>query len=159
MKAQAPAEGILKRSDFGDSKFYSVACSCGNDEDAIEFEVEADEMGVTVTTWTTQKTDWWTDAFEKRYDIENEFVQEVEWFWKDFWSSLFRRISLTWQIWRHGYVTYQSTTIMNEQQALNYAETINSAVRDVKFFREERKWKQDLQNRIARKLAEESDCV
>jgi hypothetical protein len=48
---------------------------------------------------------------------------------------------------------------MTEQQALNYAETINSAIRDVKFFCEERKWKGDLQNRIAKKLAEENDCV
>lgn len=158
MKAQAPAEGILKRGDFGNSKFYHVACSCGNDDDAIEFEVEADETGVSVNTWITQKSDYWTEEFSPSNDSD-PYVEEVEHFWYSFWNGLFRRVRLTWQIWRHGYVKCQSTTIMSEQQALNYAETLKSAINDVKFFREERKWKADLQNRIATKLAGENDCV
>ena len=48
---------------------------------------------------------------------------------------------------------------MTEQQTLNYAETLKSAIQDVKNFRDERRWKANVQNRIAKKLAEESDCV
>ena len=48
---------------------------------------------------------------------------------------------------------------MTEQQSLNYAETLKSAIQDVKFFQEERKWKANVQNRIANKLAEESNRV
>lgn len=161
MNAETPAEGILKRGEYGDSKFYSVACSCGNDDHAIEFEVEADETGVTVNTWLTQKTDSWTEEFDKRYDIEDQWVQEVEWFWKDFWNGFFRRIRLTYQIWRYGYVEYQSTTVMTEQQALNYAETIKSAITDVKAFRDQRQRNGEimLKNIEALRKANEGDCV
>lgn len=159
MKPQTPAEGILKTHDWGDSRMYKVTCQCGNDDDAIEFEIEADESGVSMTTYLTQKTNWWTETIEKRYDINNPWLQEFDWFWKDIVNGFVTRVKHTWTIWRYGYIKYQSTTIMSEQQALNYAETINLAVRDVKFFQEERKWKTDLQNRIAKKLAEETDCI
>ena len=159
MKAQAPAEGILKTHEWGDSKYYHVACSCGNDDDSLELCVEADDMGVTVSHYTTQKTDWWTEHVEKNYNIDNPWLQEFDWFWKDLWNGLSTRLRLTRDIWFHGYVKYQGTTIMSEQQALNYAETIKSAIDDVKQFRQERKWKTDVQNRVAKKLAEENDCV
>lgn len=159
MKAQTPAEGILKTHDWGDSKMYKVVCLCGNDEDSFEFEVEADESGVTVTTYTTQKTDWWTNAVDKRYDIENPWLQEFDWFWKDVWNGLITRLRLTKNIWLDGYVKYQSTTVMTEQQALNFSDTLKSAVDDVKHFSQERKWQGNHQNRIAKKLAEENDCV
>ena len=34
-----------------------------------------------------------------------------------------------------GYVEYEASVIMTEQQALNYAETLRSAINDVKEFR------------------------
>lgn len=138
MKAEKPAVGILKRNDFGDSKFYHVACSCGNDDDAIEFEVEADDMGVTVTTYTTQKTNFWEESIAPRYDIKDPWEQELNWQTTNIWNGFVRRCKLTWSIWFKGYVKYQSTTIMTEQQALNYAETLKSAVKDVEEFRKKR---------------------
>ena len=48
---------------------------------------------------------------------------------------------------------------MSEQQALNYAETIKSAIQDVKNFKDEQRWKADVQNRVAKRLSEEQDCV
>ena len=42
---------------------------------------------------------------------------------------------------------------MGEQQALNYAETLKSAVKDVKMFQAERKEKS-----AVTKLAEQGDC-
>jgi len=159
MKAQTPAEGIMKTHEWGDSKYYHVACSCGNDDDSLELCIESDDMGVTVTHYTTQKTDWWTESVEKDYNIKNPWLQEFDYFWKDLWNGLVTRLRITKDVWLHGYVKYQSTTIMTEQQALNYAETIKSAIDDVKQFRQERKWKNDVQNRMAKTLAEESDCV
>ena len=154
MKVEAPAEGILKRSDFGDSKFYSVACSCGNDDDSLEFEVEADAMGVTVTTWTTQKTDWWSDVMEKRFDIHSPWQQEFDWFWKDLINGFVRKVKLTWEVWTTGVVKVETTIAMTEQQALNYAETLKSAVKDVASFRQQRKEKS-----ATAKMAEQGDCV
>lgn len=131
MQAEKPAEGILKTHDFGDSKWYKVVCSCGNDDDAIDFEVEADEFGITVHTYTTQKTDYWTEAVSKRYNIDNAWYQEFDWFWKDIWNGFVTRLQLTKTIWWDGYIKYQSTTIMSKQQALNYAETLKTAIAEL----------------------------
>lgn len=135
IKAETPAEGIMKTSDFGDSKFYKVVCGCGQSDHDIDFEVEAAETGINVNTYVKSKSDHWTETFEKRYDIDDEWVQEVEWFWKDFWNGLFTRIRLTWTLWTKGYIETQSTIAMSEQQALNYAETLKSAIQDVKNFK------------------------
>ena len=154
MKSQQPAEGILKRSDWGNAKYYSVSCSCGNDDDNLEFIVEADETGINVSTYTIQKTDYWTEAVSKRFDIENIWHQEFDWFWKDMWNGFVTRLRLTKNIWWDGYVKYQSTTVMTEQQTLNYAETLKSAVNDVSEFKKERK-----EMSATGKLAEQGDCV
>jgi hypothetical protein len=159
MKAQEPAEGILKRNDFGDCKWYQVVCGCGQEYHDHNFEVEASETGVDVNIGITVKTNYWGEIVEKHYDIEDPYMQEVDWFWKDLVNGIWNRLKVTWEVWTTGAVTCQTTITMSEQQALNYAETLKSAVEDVKHFKDERKWKQDLQNRIAKKLAEESDCV
>jgi hypothetical protein len=137
LKAELPAQGIMKTHDWGNSKMYKVSCSCGNPNDDIEFEVEADDIGVTVTSYTTQKTDFWKEHVEKRYDIDSIWLQEFDWFWKDLWNGLVTRLRLTKSVWWDGYVKYQSTTIMTEQQALNYAETLKSAITDVKKLKKE----------------------
>ena len=48
---------------------------------------------------------------------------------------------------------------MSEQQAYNYAKTLENAAEDVKHFKDERKWKQNVVNRVAKRLAEENDCI
>lgn len=133
MKAEKPAEGIMVTRKFNDSTFYAVKCKCGNDDDEINFEVEVDHTinEILVNTWTIQKTDFWTEAVNKRYNIENIWYQEFDWFWKDIWNGLCTRIRLTKDIWWNGYIKYQSTTVMSKQQALNYAETLKKAINDL----------------------------
>ncbi len=135
MKAEAPAEGILKRGDFGDSKFYQVVCGCGQEYHDHNFEVEAAETGVNVNLYITVKTDYWSELVEKRYDIDSPWLQEVDWFAKDLINGLWTRLKVTWQLWTSGAVTAQSTIAMSEQQALNYAETLKKAVKDVQGFK------------------------
>lgn len=159
MKAEKPAEGILKRNDWGHSKWYQVVCGCGQEYHDHNVEVEADETGINVNIYATVKTNYWTDTVEKRYDIDSVWLQEFDWFWKDLVNSTIRKIKLTWELWATGAVTSETTITMSKQQAINYAETLKSAVKDVEKFEEERKWGGDLQNKIATKLAEESDCV
>ena len=131
MKAQTPAEGILKRSDWGDAMTYQVSCECHDAGHDHNVWVEADETGVAVTTYTTQKTKWW------------ELSR-----WKTIWILLTK-----------GYVEYEASIVMTKQQAFNYASVLNSAIKDVEKFRAQRKVMGDIQNKIARRLAEESDCV
>ena len=138
MKAETPAEGILKTSDFGDAKFYKVSCQCGNPDCEIDFEVEADDCRVYVNTYVIAKTDCWSDTFPHRHDIDSVWLQEFDWFWKDIVNGLIRRVKWTWRIWTQGYVKTETTVVMTEQQALNYAETLKLAIKDVKDFKKSR---------------------
>jgi hypothetical protein len=135
MNAETPALGIMKTSDFGDSKFYKVVCGCGQSDHDIDFEVEAAETGVNVNSYVTVKTDYWTESVKKRYDIDNTWQQEFDWFWKDLVNGLITRLKLTWSVWTKGYLECQTTIAMSEQQAINYAETLKKAVEDVKDFK------------------------
>jgi len=134
MKNETPALGIMRTSDFGDSKFYKVVCGCGQPDHDINFEVEASDTGINVNTYVVSKTDYWSESVKKRYDIENTWLQEWDWFWKDLINGFITRLKLTWTVWTQGYVKTESTIAMSEQQALNYAETLKSAIQDVKNF-------------------------
>jgi hypothetical protein len=157
MKAQTPAEGILKTNDFGDSKWYHVVCGCGQTDHALTVEVEADETGVNINTYATVKTDYWTGSVKKRYDIDNPYLQELDWALKDIWNGLVNRLKLTYNIWINGYVKAETTITMSEQQALNYAETLKSAIKDVELFKNQRISK--VNNKATVKEANEGDCV
>lgn len=134
MKAQTPAQGIMMTNDFGDSKFYKVVCGCGQADHDVDFEVEACDTGINVNTYVTTKTDYWSETVNKRYDIDNIWLQEWDWFWKDLVNGFVTRVKLTWTLWTHGYIKTETTIAMSEQQALNYAEIIKSAIQDVKDF-------------------------
>ena len=135
MKAQTPAQGIMLTGDYGDSKFYKVVCGCGQPDHDLDFEVSAEETGVNVNTYVTVKTDFWSENIKKRYDIDNPYLQELDWALKDIWNGLITRLKLTWTVWTRGYVQCETTIAMSEQQALNYAETLKSAIQDVKDFK------------------------
>lgn len=107
MKAQAPAEGILKINDWGNSKTYQVICECGDTEHNHNLWVEADETGIEVTLYVNVKSPVWS---------MNR--------WKQIWTLL-----------TTGYLTHESTLYMSTQQALNYSETLKTAIKDVDAFR------------------------
>lgn len=110
MKAEKPAMGILKTSDFGDAMFYHVACDCGSEDCAHDIEVEADDIHIQVHIYHNQHTKWW----EKKR-----------------WSQI-------WQILTKGYTEMQTTIVLDEQTALNYSATLKTAMQDVKKFRNAR---------------------
>lgn len=107
MVPERPATGILKHGDFGDAKFYYVQCDCTDPDCAHTLEVEADEIEVSVHIYSTVHTKWWE---------------------KNRWKQI-------WQILTKGYADMQTTLVLNEQTALNYADTLVSAMDDVKEFR------------------------
>ena len=124
MRAEIPAEGILLHRDYGDAKQYTLACECCNTDCTHQIWVEADDTGVSVTTFTKQKTKWWE-------------------------SNRFKTI---WTLLTKGYIEYEASIIMTEQQAFNYAKVLESSVNDVKDFRQQR-----IKNRneVDKKLSEE----
>ena len=134
MKAQEPALGIMKTGDYGRCKVYEVQCNCGNDDDKLTFFVESDELGISVITYTTQKTDWWTDYYKKDkvFKIKNPILCQINYVIRCLLNSVTHRLKLTYNIWVHGYIKYEQCTMMSEQQALNYANTLLTAINDVK---------------------------
>lgn len=126
INSQTPAEGILLRKDYGDAKIYQIVCECGDCDHDHNIWVEAEDHGITVTIYTQQKTKWWE---------------------QNRWQTI-------WRLLTKGYVERESTLIMSEQQALNYANVLISATKDVKKFIQDRK-----ENSAAVKEANEQDCV
>jgi hypothetical protein len=124
--AQTPAEGIMKTNDWGDSRVYRISCNCGDENHNHNMWVEADDSDITVTIYTTGKTNYWSKTR-----------------WYHIWTLLTK-----------GYIDTESTVCLTKQQALNYAETLKSAIIDVETFRAERKEKS-----ATVKLAEQGDCA
>jgi hypothetical protein len=82
-------------------------CQCGQDDHDHDIFIEADESGVTVTVYTTGKTNWWSQT--RWYHI--------------------------WRLLTTGYIKYESNIVMDRQQAMNYATILHHAVEDVELFR------------------------
>ena len=107
MKVQIPAEGVLKRSEWGDTKCYQIVCECGDPDHDHSVWVEAEDTGVSVVVYTTNTSTFWS---------------------KSRWRQM--RELLT-----KGYVKQEVSIQMSEQQALNYANALTTAVNDVRLFR------------------------
>jgi hypothetical protein len=107
LKAETPAEGIMKTNDWGDSKVYRVACNCGDESHNHNIWVEADEYDITVNIYTTGKTNYWSKTR-----------------WYHIWTLLTK-----------GYIDTESSVHMTKQQALNYSTVLSSAVKDVEEFK------------------------
>lgn len=142
---EKPAEGIMRTGDYGDSKFYKIDCRCGNPDDEIHFEVEADDNGININTWTQPKTEWWDRLVGENHTprIQNPWLYSIDESFRSFINALSHRIIMTYRLWNDGYLKYSQTTIMSEQQALNYAHTLINAIDDVKQFKKERKHAQE----------------
>ena len=113
MIVQTPAEGIMKTNDWGDSRVYRISCNCSDENHNHNMWVEADDHDITVTIYTTGKTNYWSKTR-----------------WYHIWTLLTK-----------GYIDTESTVCLSKQQALNYAETLKNAIVDVDTFRTERKEK------------------
>ena len=108
MKAQVPAKGISLISDFGKSKTYNIECDCTDPYHSHTLDVEADEdFGVTDTIYTFAHIPLWNTS----------------------------RWKLLWKLLTKGELKYEAVLILREQQALNYAEALKTAIKDSKEFK------------------------
>jgi hypothetical protein len=104
MNPQSPAKGILKVNDWGQSIMYKVVCDCGDDSCSHTIDIEADDCVVNVTVYTQTRTNFWSMSR---------------------WSHI-------WQLLTKGHTNFETSLVLSEQTALNYAETLRSAIQDVK---------------------------
>ena len=111
MEAQTPAKGIVELYDYCSSKMYKVVCECTDDDCSHTVDIESEEDNVIVTIHTQQKTN---------------FLSKSRW-------------RYIWQLLTKGQASFETSIILSEQAALNYTETLKSAVNDVKEYRLKRK--------------------
>ena len=109
MISQAPAKGILLVNDWGSSKMYKAVCQCGDDSCTHTIDVEAEDVGVTVTVYSQTRSNFWSTTR-----------------WAHIWTLLTK-----------GYVKTESCIIMTKQVALNYADVLQLAIKDVEEFRKQ----------------------
>jgi hypothetical protein len=134
MKAETPATGIMKKAEFDNAVWYEVMCDCGSPDHNHSVWVEADEeIGeVVVHIHAESTTDCWTTYLAENRKIDNEFLFQTWWRFAYIINETIRRGKLILGILFRGYVKYESTVILNEQQALNYAETLKKSISNVK---------------------------
>jgi hypothetical protein len=109
MNPQKPADGVLKIHDWGHSKMYKAVCMCGNDDCTHTIDVEAEEHDITVTIYTKTRTNFWSTS--RWYHI--------------------------WKLLTTGYTDYETSILMTKQVALNYADVLQLAIKDVEDFRKQ----------------------
>ena len=109
MISQTPAKGILLVNDWGSSKMYKAVCQCGDDSCTHTIDVEAEDVGVTVTVYSQTRSNFWSTTR-----------------WAHIWTLLTK-----------GYIKTESCIIMTKQVALNYADVLQLAIKDVEEFRKQ----------------------
>ena len=106
-QTQTPAESILLIKDWGASRMYKAVCGCGDDDCTHTIDIEADDCAVYVTVYTRTRTNFWSMS----------------------------RWSHVWRLLTKGHTNFETSIVLSEQAALNYAETLKNAVSDVQNFK------------------------
>jgi hypothetical protein len=108
MTPETPAKGVLQINDWGNSRMYKAVCACGSDDCTHTFDIEADHE-ITVTIYTKTRTNFWS---------MNR--------WQHIWALLAK-----------GFVETEAVIIMPKQVALNYADVLQSAIKDLDELKEQ----------------------
>lgn len=142
MEYQKPAFGIVQTMDYDDLKSYTVSCTCHNPDDNITFDVEidTDTNEIIVNTYVYSKSEYWHRLVrENHYPlIKNSWLYSIDSMVRSIINGLHHRIYNTYKLWVDGYLKYHACTIMTKQQAYNYAETLNHAIRDMEKYQEKK---------------------
>jgi hypothetical protein len=131
MIPQTPAEGVLLNKNYGDAASYTVACDCTDPTCSHQLWIEAEDHFVSVHLCTTQTTNHWSRIVEPRYTIKNKILTNLNWFWTDVINGTARKLKITYDIWVKGIIKYESCILLTEQQAINYANLLITAVQRV----------------------------
>ena len=86
---------------------YKAVCDCGDDNCTHTIDIEAEDTGVTITIYTNTRTNFWSMTR---------------------WAHI-------WKLFTKGYTDFETSIVMNKQVALNYANVLQLAVKDVEELR------------------------
>ena len=123
---EKPATGIMKLHEYPNAVWYDVACDCGSKDHFHSIWVMKDsETGlIEVNIATEATTDCWTKNLEYDYDDRFYWIKSVV-------DEIITRSKLIWKILIHGYVKRESYVLLNQQQAVNYANALLESVRSM----------------------------
>jgi len=110
MKAQKPAEGILKEYDTEDAKCYHIICDCTCEDHAVDTWIEVgafDEMGVDVTFYV------------KTYTPHTV-------------AGIWDRIKAACNVLFKGVDTQMHSIFLKEQVARNWISAVENSIDDMK---------------------------
>lgn len=145
---QPPAEGILKQNDFGNSKWYKIACSCSAHEHEVDMAVESEDTGIAVYFFTDTKTAWWKDHCIRNFDWLPYDVK--------YWiNRIINSVSLIYHGIFHGYIKFSADMYLSKQAAVNLANVLVTAIDDVEEFEADRKSKWEAREETEGKEANE----
>lgn len=130
MDAQAPAKGIMEQTGGKDWKMYRVPCSCGCDNQ-IDLMVEVDDYNVSANFYAMTKTTWWKRRFDT--DVDDQWLVYAV---KEFANDWLNRFSVAWTALTQGYVKTEVTVMLSDQQCINFAETLKTAVAELQKIRD-----------------------
>lgn len=133
MKTESPAEGIMKKRDYGDAVWYQIECDCGSKDHYHSIWIERDTKTelIAVDITTEMSTDFWSTTVNQEPPVDNESLYWA-WSWVSYITNeIVRRSRLIWNILFRGYVKYESNIFLTQQQALNYADTLKKAIKKV----------------------------
>ncbi len=124
MTPEIPATGILLQSKYDDSERYVIPCTCGC-EASVNFTISVEKDTGLITSYLESKTttDHWSQVIDITYK-ESWFVISLKSMIND-WAN---RISVAWKALSGGVVETHSYVLLDQQQALNFAETVKNAV-------------------------------
>ena len=139
LQPEQPANGILKKNDYGNYISYQVECSCSSPDDSIIFDISAEEDTVELTTYLTAKTDWHYEIINKNNPkIKNSWLFAIDSSLRYLINSIGYKIKFTFELWTSGYIRLQHSTLMNEQQSLTLAYVIQTSMEQVKEYNKEK---------------------
>lgn len=134
MNYEKPATGIMKQSEIVGENLYSVtylvSCNCTSPDDSITFSVDAEDSFISVSHYVKVKSKWWAGD-DRLYVL------------RQFWM----RLKQTYRLWVNGYVEYEASTLLDQQQAYNYANTLIKAVSDAERFKKQR-YEKNIRERV-----------
>ena len=107
---QTPAHGIMLDSDHGNAKSYTIACDCHDPNHSVHMWIEI-------------------NGDQDVKDIEMTFYVNTT---TPFWKPGFSRVKAAWDILVKGYREDQHSLILNQQAALNVANTITTVIKELK---------------------------
>ncbi len=102
MEPQIPAVGIAQTGQFKDASIFQVSCDCNSPEHSVNMWIEVDPE----TEFKLISVNFYVETYSN---------------FKTNWST---RLKIIWNVLTRGYYKQEASVLLNEQTAVNFAQTI-----------------------------------